>query len=235
MSKFLYLRLSGPLQSWGSSSLFWHRETGDFPTKSGVIGLLFCAMGKGGPQIEALSEIAPLKQTVFQVAKKGESFSLLSDFHMVGGDYDENDPWQCDCIPKTFDGKKAVNGGAKLTERVFLQDVHFVVIQEIPDSWEEEVTKGLRAPIWDIYLGRKCCVPSLPVFGGIFDSQEKAIEAFKKEVPALYGEEMVPVTYWEEVLPETEHSVLIRDVPLAFGKHKKYAYRYVLKRKMSES
>lgn len=234
MSKFLYLRLSGPLQSWGSSSIFWHRETGDFPTKSGVIGLLFCAMGKGGPQVEALSEIAPLKQKVFQIARKGETFSLMSDFHMVGGGYDENDPWQCNCIPKTFDGKKAVNGGAKLTQRYFLQDSHFVVIQEIPESWEEEVVKGLLNPVWDIYLGRKCCAPALPIYGGIFDSQEMAEVALQKDMSEFFGEKFMPVAFWEEVSPGTEHSMLLHDVPLVFGKHKKYTYRYVLKQVISE-
>lgn len=50
----LRLTLSGPLQSWGDRSKFWNRQTQAFPTKSGIIGLIFCALGLGGPQKENL-------------------------------------------------------------------------------------------------------------------------------------------------------------------------------------
>ncbi|MFR6359214.1 MAG: type I-E CRISPR-associated protein Cas5/CasD [Sutterella wadsworthensis] len=118
----------------GSSSLFWHRGTEFFPTKSGVLGLLFCAMGKGGPQTEALGEIAELPQKVLQLGPsegKHRQVAILTDFHMVGNGYDENDPWQLECIPKTSEGIRPVNGGARLTGREFLQDASFAVIQEI--------------------------------------------------------------------------------------------------------
>ena len=32
--------LDAPLQSWGASSKFQHRQTNSFPTKSAVVGLL---------------------------------------------------------------------------------------------------------------------------------------------------------------------------------------------------
>ena len=41
----LLLRLSGPLQSWGSDSLYDNRNTDYYPTKSGVIGLIAAALG----------------------------------------------------------------------------------------------------------------------------------------------------------------------------------------------
>ena len=45
-SGVLLLRLAGPLQSWGDSSRFTHRETRSEPTKSGIIGMLACAQGR---------------------------------------------------------------------------------------------------------------------------------------------------------------------------------------------
>ena len=41
----LMLRLEGALQSWGDHSKWDIRDSGDFPSKSGVVGLLACAMG----------------------------------------------------------------------------------------------------------------------------------------------------------------------------------------------
>lgn len=233
MPQYLYMRLSGPMQSWGSSSLFWHRGTECLPTKSGVLGLLFCAMGRGGPQTEALAEVARLPQKVLQIARSDAAqrpTPILTDFHMVGNGYDENDPWQLECIPKTSEGKKAVNGGAKLTRRDFLQDVNFAVIQEIPESWANSVKAAFEAPAWDIYLGRKCCSPSLPVFGGIFDSEAEALAKMESEIPSFYGEDFVVTSVWEETSLDDIAGRLIRDVPLSFGKSKKYAERAIVRK-----
>ena len=41
----LFLRLEGPLQAWGDNSKFVIRRCMDAPTKSGVLGLICCAMG----------------------------------------------------------------------------------------------------------------------------------------------------------------------------------------------
>lgn len=218
------------MQSWGSNSLFWHRETGAFPTKSGVIGLLFCALGWGGEQTEALAEIAPLPQTVFQIGNPKEKRApLMTDFHMVGGGYDDTDPWELECIPKTSAGKKAVNGGARLTRREYLQDASFAVILGIPEQWSAEVLKGFSEPVWDIYLGRKCCAPVLPVFGGLFDTEDVAREFLKKEITDVYGEGAAVLAVWSEVPLGTPGSQLVRDVPLTFGKSKKYYERAVIK------
>lgn len=45
---YLLLWLQGPLQAWGHDSRFGRRDTLDFPTKSGVLGLVCCALGAGG-------------------------------------------------------------------------------------------------------------------------------------------------------------------------------------------
>src|SRR5579859_3193440 len=41
----LLLRLEGPLQSWGSRARWDVRDTQTEPTKSGIVGLLGCALG----------------------------------------------------------------------------------------------------------------------------------------------------------------------------------------------
>lgn len=54
----LALRLEGVLQSWGDHAKWETRDSADFPSKSGVVGLLACAMGleRDNPQITALSD-----------------------------------------------------------------------------------------------------------------------------------------------------------------------------------
>ena len=41
----LFLRLAGPMQSWGTSSRLQIRRSDAYPSKSGVWGLLLCATG----------------------------------------------------------------------------------------------------------------------------------------------------------------------------------------------
>ena len=55
-SSVLLLWLEGPMQSWGTRSRWDVRDTGLEPTKSGVIGLLGCAMGlpRNNPELERL-------------------------------------------------------------------------------------------------------------------------------------------------------------------------------------
>ena len=57
----LLLRLVGPMQSWGTTSRFDHRDTGKEPSKSGIVGLLAAALGIGRENwtdLEPLSRLA---------------------------------------------------------------------------------------------------------------------------------------------------------------------------------
>ena len=116
---YLLLWLEAPLQSWGYDSKFGRRDSLDFPTKSGVLGLLCCARGAGGEQTEWLRRWADRDMQVeayVPADRHGKAvprLPLMRDFHMVGSGYDDQDPWENLLIPKTSDGKKAVGGVPK--------------------------------------------------------------------------------------------------------------------------
>ena len=59
MSKTLLLRLAAPMQSWGVASKYTTRDTAMGPSKSGVIGLLAAALGRG--RDESIEDLAGLK------------------------------------------------------------------------------------------------------------------------------------------------------------------------------
>ena len=124
-TRWMLLWFEAPLQSWGADSKFSRRDTLEFPTKSGVLGLVLCAMGASGEQKELLARFSNLKQTVLSFRYDRES--LLHDFQMIGSGYDSNDPWLSMLIPKTGAGKSAVGGGTKLTHRYYLQNAIFAV------------------------------------------------------------------------------------------------------------
>lgn len=233
MSRYLLLWLEAPLQSWGDNSKFGRRDTLNFPTKSGVLGLICCAMGKGGEQREFLAEFASLNQTVLSFVrsrkKKEEMIKidrepLLRDFHMIGSGYDDKDPWQSLLIPKTADGKKAVGGGAKLTYRYYLQDAYFAVVLEVPNSQSEKIAKALQAPVWDLYLGRKSCVPTDFIYRDCYENEDEAITAAQTLATKKELLEDFRVLDGEHTGDEV---FSLNDVSVSFGEQKIYRDRRV--------
>lgn len=231
MPEYVLLWLEAPLQSWGFDSKYDRRDTGAFPTKSGVLGLLFSSMGLGGEQEDALAVWADrdlVVESFDRIDGKGvrqEPPERLRDFQTVGTHFDDRDPWESLMIPKTREGKKAVGGGSKITHRYYLQDAAFAVAAELPPGWRERVSQGLQAPVWGIFLGRKNCAPTDFVFRGVFDTAESALEAGraiaseKKRTPSfrvLHGSRA------------GEGDVrTVNDVPLCFGPYKRYRDRRV--------
>jgi CRISPR system Cascade subunit CasD len=231
-TRFLLLWFEGPLQCWGADSKFGRRDTLEFPTKSGVLGLICAALGASGEQRELLAEMAPLGQTVISYVRKGNNEQkidrepMLQDFHMVGSGYDASDMWQYLHIPKTAEGKAAVGGGTKMTYRYYLQDAKFAVVTEVPAEKADIFKQALQNPVYDIYLGRKHCVPTDLVYRGIFDTDSAAFAkagSLAAEKELLEDFRVVPGTI------DAGDSFTINDIPVQFSNLKLYKDRWVTK------
>ena len=236
-TKYLLLWLEAPMQSWGADSKFGRRDSLSFPTKSGVAGLLLCALGASGPQTELLKELSTLKQTVVSYARqqkdknsilnKVDREALLRDFHMVGAGYDLADPWQAMLEPHKSDGssRNSDGGGTKMTYRYYLQDAKFAVVMEVPAFRSVEFAEALQHPIYDLYLGRKNCVPTDFVFRGIFENQEIALQ----NAEMIAHEKGLLIEDFSVVDGEDKDgdSMTLNDVPVQFGEVKRYRDRRV--------
>jgi CRISPR system Cascade subunit CasD len=231
-NKYMVLWLEAPLQAWGASSRLWYRDTLDFPTKSGIIGMLMCGMGRSGEQKEFLASLSSLDHTIFSflntnnigdrtfISKKEVN---LRDFHMIGSGYDKKDPWEYLNMLKNFEGKKA-DGGSKITYRYYLQDAFFAAIIEIPESLEAEITEGLTAPVWELFLGRKCCIPSDIIFRGCFDTKD---EAASKAMEIANDKSLGLKFTVKDGAHDGDEIFTINDIPVTFGEKKTYRDRQV--------
>lgn len=226
---WLLLWLEAPLQAWGHDSRFGRRDSLDFPTKSGVLGLICCARGAGGEEQEWLAAWAPLDMQVVAYQRTDHAGKpiprqpLLMDFQMVGSGYDDKDPWQNLLIPKTSEGKKAVGGGTKMTYRYYVQDMAYAVAIQVPAAHTDAALAALEAPAWDLYLGRKNCVPTDRIARGLHGSAEEAMDAAAR----LAAEKNRSFAF--RVL-QGEHegeSFILNDIPLRFGPRKQYRDRRV--------
>ncbi|MCD4813436.1 type I-E CRISPR-associated protein Cas5/CasD [bacterium] len=245
-TKYLLLWLEAPLQSWGADSKFGRRDTMSFPTKSGVIGILLCAMGASGEQAELLSRLALLKQTVISYvparkmengkSEKTDREPLLNDFHMVGSGYDDKNPWESMLIPMTWDSVKKKSGkannadgsrgGTKITYRYYLQDAKFAVIMEVPDKMADDFSEALQNPVYDVYLGRKNCVPTDIIYRGNYESEAVALKR-AAEIAEEKGALAEDFKVIDGEYNDDGETMTLNDIPVQFGEIKRYRDRKV--------
>lgn len=152
----LYLRLEGPLQAWGERARWTIRDTASEPTKSGVIGLVACALGWGPDRSR---EIAALARRVRMGVRCDRPGAPLRDYHTVCGG------------ARSADGKVKRNQSTKKPETVvsvrhYLSDASFLIALQGPPTDLRMMRDALAEPVWPVFLGRRGCVPSAPVLAG---------------------------------------------------------------------
>ncbi len=161
----LLIRLEGVLQSWEDSSKLDYRNTGDFPSKSGVVGMLGCALGleRGN---KALGEMSKALNMIVRADRAGE---LLIDYHTVTSKKMLN-----------AKGESRSVGGTIISNRSYLQDASFLVGLTGERELLHKLEEALRKPKWEMYLGRKSCVPSVPILGIYTEKYASLLEAMER-------------------------------------------------------
>lgn len=199
---FLALRLVGPLQSWGVDSQYNRRNTGLMPTRSGVAGMCCAAFGlpRGSKkEMEFLDRFASLNMTSIVIprrhGKKNLEVRRLQDYHTVLN-------------------TRTAHGATKdchITHRQYLTDTSFGILLEGPKPLLVGISEALSNPVWGVWLGRKCCIPSAPVLAGLKDTKEEALTL-------MIGERQIEsLTRQEEVTDFREGRDALNDVPVSFA------------------
>ncbi len=215
----LFLRLAGPMQSWGTSSRFQLRRTDGYPSKSGVLGMLLCAMGvrreDSPPKLKRLA----LLQMGVRVDRHG---TTDWDYHTVGAKIGI----------RSADGKikKTQSTGKEetlLSRRQYLYDASFLIALQGPSDTINDCACALDDPVWPIFLGRKSCIPGKPVLVGveIFHDLKKALSsvAWQPRMPTIddhgQGSMQTLDIYIEHPAgtPAPDSAILVHDVPQVFG------------------
>ena len=230
----LLLRLAGPMQSWGTQSRFSVRDTGLEPSKSGVIGLLCAALGRG--RDEPVDDLAALRMAV-RVDREGV---MRSDYHTAGGWHRRED--------EGYGVPNPAGGGHRtvLSTRYYLADADFLVGLEGDRALLEQVDDALRQPRWQIFLGRKAFLPGAPVHlpdEGAYGPglQGEPLEAALASIPWLgswlsHRREEPPATLRLVIEPKVGDTSGIQetrmDVPLSFAE-RRFAGRIVTTREIA--
>ncbi|WKZ42607.1 MAG: type I-E CRISPR-associated protein Cas5/CasD [Anaerolineales bacterium] len=202
----LLIRLSAPMQSWGTQSRFTVRDTGLEPSKSGVLGLLCAALGIDREDDDGLQPLTLLRMGV-RVDREG---LLRVDYH-------------------TAKDVRMANGKTKDTElsnRYYLANAVFLVGLESEDlTLLEKIQAALHKPVWALFLGRKAFVPGepIPLEDGLRKGEtlKQALQSF----PCLCEPENDKLRV---VLEDTNGAIVRTDQPLSFSRERrKFAPRRV--------
>lgn len=169
MANTLFLRLEGPMQSWGERARWSVRDTANEPTKSGIVGLLACAMG-----LNTDEQLINLSRSIRIGVRCDRPGMILRDYHTIIGGV------------VSAEGKIKVNAKTKLPEtlvstRFYLADASFLVAVQSEDANVERLALSVQDPIWPYFLGRKSCPPAAPIFAGLgdFPSLENALQHYQ--------------------------------------------------------
>lgn len=173
--KIMLLRLEGTLQSWGEPSRWDHRDSADMPTKSGVIGLLGCALGfpRGDERLRELAE------SLTMAVRADRMGVITTDFHTVQSR-----------VGKFSNAEGKPRGDTIITPREYIQDACYTVFLTGSDEWLSACEQALLHPVWVPSLGRRSCPPSrplLPVITEVYETLEEAVRLFRWAEPSVRG------------------------------------------------
>lgn len=220
----LLMRLAGPMQSWGTQSRFSIRDTGLEPSKSGVVGLLCAALGK--PREEKTDDGFPtlFELTSLRMAVRTDRHGKVKrDFHTAGGAHRKIDDYG---VIKA----DAKSKGTVVSERFYLSDANFLVgLESTNQELLQRLHQALARPKWQLSLGRKSFVPSLPIYicDGLKDTallETMELYPWNKELNlyGLYGYEKMEKPNKLQLTidlignDENQHAQVRQDVPISF-------------------
>jgi CRISPR system Cascade subunit CasD len=184
MANTLFLRFEGPFQSWGERARWSVRDTSTEPTKSGVVGLLGCALGLRGDD-----DLMQLSRSLKMGVRCDRQGTFLTDFHtIIGG---------------VLSAEGKIKDETVLSYRSYLCDASFLVaLQSSPDQITR-LAEAVQHPFWPYYLGRRACVPAIPVYEGVgdFPDLQSALRDWLYRATQKEGKEAKPIRAVIEVEP----------------------------------
>ena len=199
----LVLRLDGPMQSWGTSSQFNRRQTDLLPSRSAIFGILCASLGvdRGSEEeSEYFKNFSYIQMKSVAIPRiKSDNNELLvkrmDDFHTIMN------------TPKADGGTKDCH----ITNRQYLLDASFRVFITGEKILLQKLADAITNPVWGVWLGRKCCIPSAPIFGGLFDSEQMALQQ------CLAPFSLDNLFWTGDAQDYSDGDDSVPDIPLSFG------------------
>ncbi|MEW2498164.1 type I-E CRISPR-associated protein Cas5/CasD [Streptomyces nodosus] len=221
------IRLSGPMQSYGTTSRWEERATAPRPTKSAVIGIVANALGL--EREDDLTELAALTFTV-RADRPGH---LLTDHQTAGGGAFPAHPlaaagpglnttgWYGAPRSPAPDPDGTLRASCKPADRSevlmvkhYIADAAFLAGLTTPhQDLAEKINTGLHHPHRTLYLGRKSCPPAQWIAYGITPHDHD----WPDRIPLLPEATCPSPQVWSEAPPQAGALPSPEQVPTSYA------------------
>lgn len=188
----ILLRFDAPLMSFGSVVIDQHNKTDALPYRAMLTGLIANAMGLSRHDEATL---ASLQSRIRYAARRDRRGSTIVDFQTV----DFSQSYMASNLGWTTRGRLEERKGGGASDGTHIRYRHYladaiVTVALTLDPAEEEpslstISEALTFPARPLFLGRKTCVPSGPVFLGEVEatSLRQALEEAPRSARADAG------------------------------------------------
>lgn len=157
MPNTLLLVFEAAFQSWGERGQWTMRDTAATPTKSGVTGLLGCALGYTRD-----ADLLALTEAITIGVRVDRAGTIWTDFETV----------TTGALTAAGKIKRSATTGeieTQLVLRTYLADARFLVAIRADAARIDRLAEAVQDPYWPVYLGRRKCVPARPVYEAVGD------------------------------------------------------------------
>lgn len=178
--RWLEVTLKAPLMSFGRVNIDRFAPTGRFPSKSMITGMIGAALG-----IERfnVSTLQYLQDHLIMAAGYKTEGKVLRDIQ--NAKLADDVVWTTRGIPASRGGGESTLDNAVRRTKDYLEDAELcVVIGLMPNCTYalEDIADAFRRPVFPISIGRKTCIPSVPLVTG---SNETCIHEAETAYEAL--------------------------------------------------
>jgi CRISPR system Cascade subunit CasD len=186
----LLLRFDAPLMSFGSVLVDQFNKTDLYPYRAMLVGLIANALGLTREQVASHESI---QRRLRYAARRDRTGTVIVDYQTV--DFDPAGPMASN-LGWTMEGALEERKGGEASDGTHIRYRHYVAdaIVSVACSLEraddgeadvDNVIAALRRPARPLFLGRKCCLPSTPVFLGTVETVN--LRAALTDLPRVAG------------------------------------------------
>jgi CRISPR system Cascade subunit CasD len=212
MARHLILILEGPLAAYGAEMIDARGPVRDWPGASLLTGLLANALGFTRDQREAHARLQIRLEFAVRIDRGGVR---LRDFQTVQLSHSDQG-WTTRRVPEGRAGGAATYESPHVRERDHFADLLLsvaIALRDV-DDWPtiDEIAAALAEPARPLFLGRKPCLPSRPIFGGFVDAADPLAAVLVAERPeGSEGDDPGIVVLERPGLPDSWERLFVTD------------------------
>ena len=167
----LLMNLQGPFMSFGTGTIDGYGFTGDFPGASMLTGLLANALGWDRTEKQRLQELQSRLVFAARMDREPKMGRITVDLQSVALTRHDS-AWTTRGTVEQREGGEYEN---ELRYREYLADARISVALRLMPVWKEptlaQLAQALDEPARPLFIGRKSCIPSTPIFAGMADGE----------------------------------------------------------------